>query len=375
MKVAFVYDRVNKIGGAERVLESLHEIFPDAPLYTAVYNSQTAPWAKTFKVIPSFMQKIPFAKTHHELFPWLTPLAFESFDFSEFDIVISITSAEAKGIITKPQTMHVCYCLTPTRYLWSHTVDYSLPLILKLLISNLRIWDQVAANRPDSYLAISENVACRIRKYYKCSAMVIYPGTDLKKWQIINARPPASSLAGEVGRGKWINGKYFLIVSRLVPYKKIDLAVKVFNKLRLPLVIIGSGSEEAKLKELAKSNIKFLGQLTDEEILSYYQNCKALIFPGEEDYGLTVLEAQACGRPVIAYQAGGALETIKKGRTGEFFFPQNAEALENIIKNFNEKKYSKPDCRKQAERFSETLFKKRFKNAIIKLWHEYQRKH
>lgn len=304
------------------------------------------------------MQKIPFAKTHHELFPWLTPLAFESLDFSDFDIVISITSAEAKGIITKPQTLHICYCLTPTRYLWSHPGDYSLPAIFRPLISNIRIWDQVAANRPDAYLAISDNVASRIRKYYKSQATVIYPGIDLDKWKMTKSR-----------------GKYFLIVSRLVPYKKIDLAVKVFNKLKLPLVIIGSGSEERKLKEMAKKNIKFLGQLTDEEILSYYQNCKALVFPGEEDYGLTVLEAQACGRPVIAYQAGGALETIKKGRTGEFFFPQSTEALGNIIKNFNEKKYSKIECRKQAGKFSKTVFKKKFKKAIIKLFNEYKRQH
>lgn len=361
MKIALVYDRVNKIGGAERVLETLHEIFPDAPLYTTVYNQETAPWAKIFKIIPSFMQKIPFAKTHHELFPWLTPMAFESFDFSNFDIVISVTSAEAKGIITKPKTLYVCYCLTPTRYLWSHPSDYSLPAIFKPLITKLRIWDQVAANRPDYYLSISKNVASRISKYYKRQSTVIYPGIDLSKWKMVN--------------DKWKIGKYFLIVSRLVPYKKVDLAIKAFNKLKLPLVVIGSGSEESRLKNTANDNIKFLGQLTDKEILSYYQNCKALIFPGEEDYGLTVLEAQACGRPVIAYKGGGVLETIKKGRTGEFFFPQTSEALEKVIKNFNENKYSKSGCRKQAERFSKILFKKRFKNAIINLWHEYQRKH
>lgn len=358
MKVALVYDRINKMGGAERVLLCLHQLFPEAPLYTAVYDAEKASWAKVFEVIPSFMQKIPLAKNHHELFPWLTPLAFESLDFSSYDVVISITSAEAKGIITKPETLHICYCLTPTRYLWSHVKEYTLPFWLQFLRSKLRIWDQVASSRPDYYLAISKNVATRIKKYYRREAKVIYPGVDLKKWQMV--------------KGKWQIGKYYLIVSRLVPYKKIDLAVKVFNKLKWPLVVVGTGSEENKLKKLAKKNIRFLGHLTDEEILSYYQNCQALIFPGEEDYGLTVLEAQACGRPVIAYQAGGALETIKKGQTGEFFFPQTEKALEEALRKFNRKKYAKSACRRQAEKFQKKAFEKKFKSAIIKLWHEYR---
>jgi len=170
MKIALVYDRVSKIGGAERVLEVLHEIWPKAPLYTAVYNPKTAPWAKKFKVVPSFLNCFPFAKTKHEAYPWLTPLVFESFDLTNFDIVISVTSAEAKGIITRPETLHICYCLTPTRYLWSGYKDYfrnkTFRFLTKPIVGYLRYWDKIAAQRPDIYLAISKNVATRIKKYY-----------------------------------------------------------------------------------------------------------------------------------------------------------------------------------------------------------------
>jgi glycosyltransferase involved in cell wall biosynthesis len=360
MKVALVYDRVNKIGGAERVLLALHEIFPEAPLYTAVYNPQTAPWAKAFKVIPSFMQKIPFAKTHHELFPWLTPLAFESFDFSSFDIVISITSAEAKSIITGPKTFHLCYCLTPTRYLWSGSRDYKVPVFLKPLISHLRLSDQITAQRPDRYLAISKTVARRIKKYYHQSAEVIYPGVDTKKWRLIK---------------KNINSKpYYLVVSRLVAYKKIDLVVKAFNQLRNKVVIVGIGNELPKLKEMANQKyVKFAGQLTDAELLTYYNNCVAVIFPQEEDFGLIPLEAQACGKPVIAYRGGGALETVIEGKTGEFFYPQTTDALVEIIKRSVILKYKAQDCRKQAQRFDLEIFKRKFRKFVSLRLDEYRK--
>jgi len=354
MKVALVYDRVNKIGGAERVLEALHEIFPDAPLYTAVYNPKTAPWAEKFNVIPSFLNKFPFAKRSHEVYPWLTPLAFESFDFSEFEVVISVTSEAAKGIITKPKTLHICYCLTPTRYLWSGYEDYFknevFRFFTKPVVSYLRRWDKIAAQRPDVFVAISKNVQQRIKKYYGRDSEVIYPPVDIDKFPISNSQFPI--------------GEYFLIVSRLVPYKKVDIAIQAFNKLGLPLKVVGTGREMGRLKRMAKKNIEFLGQLTDFQLLSYYQRCQAVVFPQEEDFGLVPLEAQACGKPVIAYRAGGALETVIERKTGEFFDKQTPENLEEIVKKFKPEKYKPEDCRQNALKFDIKIFKKKWKTYL-----------
>jgi len=372
MKVALVYDRVNKIGGAERVLETLHEIFPEAPIYTAVYNSETAPWAKKFKVIPSFLQKLPLAQSRHEFFPYLMPLAFESFNFDEYDVVISITSEAAKGILTKPKTLHLCYCLTPTRYLWSGYEDYFRTSVFKLfsspLVAYLRHWDKIACQRPDFYLAISENVKKRIKKYYGRDSEILYPPVDLRKWKAVDSRQKAES--------------YFLVVSRLVSYKRVDIAVEAFNQLGLPLKIIGKGIQEIMLKRKAKKDIEFLGQLTDKELLSYYQRCQAVIFPQEEDFGLVPLEAQACGKPVIAYQGGGALETIVdstkarhldgQGPTGEFFSPQTSQALIKVIKSFKAARFQPDDCRQQAEKFGKEIFKKRFKEIVEEKWKNFQ---
>lgn len=359
MKIALVYDRVNKIGGAERILLALHEIWPEAPLYTAVYNSQTAPWAKDFEVKTSFLQKFPLAKTRHELYPWLTPAAFESLDLGGFDVVISVSSAEAKGVLTKPSTLHLCYCLTPSRYLWSGFREYSVPFIFKPLLSLLRSWDQTASLRPDKYIAISKAVALRIKKYYHQWPSIIYPPVDTDKF-VIDEK--------ETG-----GGNYYLIVSRLVPYKRIDIAVKAFNKLGIPLVIIGTGSETSKLKRIARSNISFLGQLTDEEVLRYYQRCLALIFPSHEDLGLVPLEAQACGRPVIAYRNGGALETVLEGVTGEFFPEQEPQSLVDLVRKFDPLKYDCRLCRKQAERFNLDIFKRKFKEFTEKAWENYSK--
>lgn len=372
-----VYDRVNKIGGAERVLLALHEIYPQAPLYTAVYDPKGAPWAKVFpKVIPSFLQKFPFGKSHHEIYPWLMPLAFESFCFDEYDVVISVTSEAAKGIITKPKTLHICYCLTPTRYLWQSYWEYfGNPiwcLLTKPLIVRLRLWDQIASSRPDTYIAISENVAGRIKKYYRRDSVVIYPPVDTLKFHPRGVSPrlrrgPSPPKGGLLTSE--VSTSYFLVVSRLVPYKRIDIAVEAFNKLGLPLKIVGSGVEEKKIRGTAKKNIEFLGQnLTDSQLLSYYQNCRAIIFPGEEDFGLVPIEAQACGNPVIAYRAGGVLESVIAGETGEFFSPQTPEALIKVVKQFKDNKYKSENCQRNAEKFSREVFKEKWQKFVEKKW-------
>lgn len=353
MKVALVYDRVNKWGGAERVLLALHEIFPNAPLYTSVYNSQKALWAKDFNVKTSFLQKLPFATSSHELYAPLMPLSFETFNFDDYDLVISVTSEAAKGIITKPQTLHICYCLTPTRYLWSGYEDYFRNNIFRFLsyplIKYLRVWDKVASKRPDKYIAISKDVKQRIKKYYDLNSQVIFPPIKIKN----------------VEKELKIEDKdYYLIVSRLVYYKRIDLAIKVFNKLNLKLKIVGVGGEEANLKKIAGENIEFLGNLTEDMLSVYYKNCKALIFPGREDFGLVMVEAQSFGKPVIAFKKGGALDIIKEGVTGEFFETQNEESLIKALEKFKNKSYNETLCKENALRFSFENFKKQILETI-----------
>jgi len=356
MKTAIVYDRVNKWGGAERVLLALHEIYPDAPLYAAVYDSDKATWAKVFpKVIPSFLQKIPFAKSRHEFLGTFTPIAFENFDFSSYDLVISVTSEAAKGIITKPQTLHICYCLTPTRYLWSAYSLYFKNPILRFIsrpaIYYLRHWDKLAAQRPDVMVAISSAVQKRIKRYYGRDSKLIYPPVDIKKFQNPNFKFQK-------------RGNFFLCVSRLIPYKRVDLAVEAFNELSLPLLIVGKGSEEGKLKRMAKSNIIFVGELTDEKLADYYSKCLALIFPQEEDFGLTAVEAQAAGTPVVAYKKGGALDTVIDRKTGVFFTKQNKEGLIEIVKKFKEHSFDRKVIMDNANKFSKENFKSEFLKLI-----------
>ena len=382
MRVALVYDRVNKFGGAERVLLALHKIWPKAPLYTSVYDFQGALWAKDFKVIPSFAQKCPLAKKHHEIYPWLMPFVFESFNFDKFDVVISVTSAEAKGIITKPKTLHICYCLTPTRYLWSsyeHYINnpkYGLfnplaCLLMKPMLFKLRQWDKIASQRPDYYIAISKTVQRRIRKYYDRNSEIIYPPVDTCQFREFTR--------GSTGEKINVNPRilqkaYFLVVSRLVSYKRVDIIIKAFNQLKLPLKIIGDGAERKYLQRIAKSNIEFLGQeLTDAQLISYYQNCSALVFSGLEDFGLVSLEAQACGKPVIAYKIGGVGETVIGNRTGVLFSLQTPEALIKAVKNFKPENFKSQDCYQNAEKFSQKIFEKKFKNLVEEKWQKHQK--
>jgi glycosyltransferase involved in cell wall biosynthesis len=350
MKVALVYDRVNKWGGAERVLLALHKIFPDAPLFTSVYNKDTAAWAKVFNIKTSFLQSFPRAKTAHQLYVGLMPMAFESFTFDDYDLVISVTSEAAKGIITKPETLHVCYCLTPTRYLWSGYKDYFKSSLLKFLarplVYYLRSWDKIASTRPDKYIAISTEVQNRIKKYYDRDSEIIFPPL------MINVKDQKDEAIGD----------YFLVVSRLTNfYKRIDIAIKACNELKLPLKIVGSGMDSKKLKKMSGPTVEFLGNLTDEELGDYYKKCKALIFPGLEDFGLTMVEAGAFGRPVIAFRAGGALDIIKEGVTGEFFNEQTASSLKQVLKSFSHTRYNTKLCRENAERFSVAGFEKGLK--------------
>jgi len=360
MKIALVYDRINKWGGAERVIQALQEIWPQAPVFTSVYSPK-ALWAKNLAIKTSFLQKFPFAKNNHEFYFFLMPLAFENLDLSAYDMVVSITSEAAKGIITSPNQIHFCYCLTPTRYLWSGYEQYFNSnfkrSVNRFLLAYLRKWDKTACFRPDHYVAISKTVQSRIKNYYHQKSDLVYPPVDIKKFVIRNSKSETSK-------------NFFLVVSRLVKYKKVDLVIEAFNDLGWNLKIIGTGREIKKLKSQAKSNIEFLGELTDKQLLSYYQNCKAVIFPQEEDFGLVPLEAQACGKPVIAYAKGGARETIIEGETGLFFNRQTKQCLVEKLRAFKPEQFNQSDCRNQALKFSKEKFKKEFKKIVEKKWQE-----
>lgn len=363
MKVALVYDRVNKFGGAERVLLALHKIFPDAPLFTLVYDRKTAPWAKVFTVIPTFINKIGFLKNKHE---WLAPIAalgFESFDLREFDVIISVTSGDAKAVITKPSQLHICYCLTPTRYFWSGEGEYAkdkkIKLIPKWFYNYFRTTDLLISKRPDHYIAISNEVKDRIKKYYHRESSIIYPCIEdifySKDFTPMDKRD------------------YYLIVSRLVPYKKVELAIQVFNTLKKSLFVVGIGSEMKNLKKMSGKTITFTGSVDDTKLINLYKNAKAVIFPQNEDFGLVPLEAQACGTPVIAYGKGGALETIVENKTGVFFDQQTIKSLTDAIVKFEKLNIKPEDCHKHALHFNTRKFEKEFSDKVNKLWQKHQR--
>lgn len=359
MKTALVYDRINKWGGAERVLLALHKIFPEAPLYTSVYNPEKAQWARDFEIRTSFLQSLPIVRDHHEIVPFAMPAAFEGFDFDEFDLVISVTSEAAKGIITKPGTKHICYCLTPTRYLWSGYDEYFKDPFLKIasypVVEYLRKWDIAAASRPDVFVALSREVKERIKLYYGRESELVYPPAGL---EINYDKPVIQARSG---------GDYFLVVSRLskfTKYKKIDLVIEVCNRLKLPLKIAGYGNWEDDLKKMAGPTIEFLGKVSDEELSGLYQNCKALIFPAKEDFGLTVVEAQQYGKPIIAFRSGGSLETILENKTGVFFDEQSVNSLVKTIEKFENIKFRPDDCVKQAMKFSFSNFKENMLSLV-----------
>lgn len=357
MKVALVYDRVNKWGGAERVLIALHELFPDAHLYTSVYNKEKAKWAEAFTVRTSFLQEFPFARHAHEYFPLLMPTVFESFTFDDYDLVISVTSESAKGIITKPGTLHICYCLTPTRYLWSGFEEYFENKFIKSLsrpaVSYLKQWDRVASFRPDAYIAISREVQSRIRKFYGQPSTIIHPPVDLMK-------------SFEKDLSKESKGDYFLVVSRLVRYKRIDLAIKACNELGVPLKIVGVGSDLPFLKSIAGPTIQFLGAISDAELVNLYKGARALLFPGFEDFGIVMVESIGFGNPVIAFNQGGARDIIEDKKSGIFFPHQTVESLIRGIKKAESVDFILGDLQKRASLFSQDVFKTKILSFVQK---------
>lgn len=367
MKVALVYDRVNKFGGAERVLLNLHDLFPQAPLYTAVYDSATAPWASVFQVKPSFLNSLPFIKNHHEWFANLMPYAFESFDFSAYDVVISITSAEAKGILTKPDQLHLCYLLTPTRYLWSHRHHYQggglMSLIRQPFMDSLARWDLVAASRPDKFIAISQEVANRTRTYYHRRVdAVIYPPVNTSFF----SHHPPTCVHPDPG--------YFLVVSRLVPYKMVDLAIQACNRTGDRLIVVGSGSQLKYLKSIARPNITFVGSISDQELACLYHHATGLLFLQQEDFGIVAIEAQAAGIPVIAYSQGSGPEIVIDGQTGILIPDQSITTIIQAMQSLKNHTWYDKTIKAHANNFDQTHFKQAFKQFVEASWHQHLKK-
>lgn len=363
MRVALVHDYLTQYGGAERVLQAFTEIFPHAPLYTIVYDEKLTRGAfENQNIHTSFLQKIPLARSRHRFFPVFMPLAVEQFDLSRFDIVLSDSASYAKGVLTRPNTLHICYCHTPMRYAWDdchkYIKEFHFPRPFKnfvpFVMNYIRLWDKISASRVDKFIANSQFVAQRIEKYYRSRAEVIHPPVETDNYQIV---PKIDD--------------YFLMVGRLLPYKRFDIAIEAFNHLKLPLKIIGEGPEEKRLKKIAGDNIEFLGHLPDKEVAQYYSRARAFIFPQEEDFGITPLEAMASGRPVIAFKGGGALETVVEGKTGLFFSQQTTNSLSRAVNNFNSDYFNPEIIRQQALKFSKNIFKEKIKNFVeetYQLW-------
>lgn len=350
MKLALVVSWLNQYGGAERVLEVLHDMYPQAPIYTSIYNPQALPERyRTWDIRPSFLNRLPFIQKHHQPFLPLYPLAFERFDLRGYDVVLSLTSAFGHGVITPAETRHICYCLTPARFLWNYHayieregVGRFAQWALQPFLKSLREWDCLAAQRVDEFVAISRTVQARIWKTYRRPARIIYPPVE--------TRLEVESAAPE---------DYYLIVSRLVPYKRIDLAIQAFNRLGLPLRIIGDGRDRATLEAMAAPNIQFLGYMADDRaVRAQMARCRAFIFPGEEDFGIAPLEAMAVGRPVVAYAAGGALDTIIEGRTGVFFRQATPEALAQAVRDLESMSFDAEEIKAHAQTFGVERFQR-----------------
>ncbi len=357
MNVAFVHDWLNGMRGGEKVLEALLPLWPDADIYTLFYEPEKiSPVIRRHQVFVSALQKLPGARRQYRnllpLFPW----AIKQFELSRYDLVISVSHCVAHAAIASSPDHHFCYCLSPMRYLWSQMDSYSNAkqtgvlsrLGMAALGGPLRAWDRATNWRAGRFCAISETIADRIQLAYNRPSEVIYPPVDTIFYTPGHAR----------------EGQYYLAVSSAVPYKRLDLAIEACNTLHLPLKIVGGGPGMARLQKMAGHTVEILGWVSDEQLRELYRGCKALIFTPEEDFGIAPLEAQACGKPVLAYGRGGALETVIGGQTGAFFYEQRSEILIEALKHFDAQRFTPADCRANALRFGKERFQAQFRAAI-----------
>ncbi|MDI3339327.1 MAG: glycosyltransferase [Sphaerobacter sp.] len=356
-RVALVHDYLNQYGGAERVLEALHDLYPDAPVFTSIYAPDLMPQAyRSWDIRPSFMQRLPAVHQRHQVYLPLYPLAFQRLRLDGFDLILSSSSAWAKGVPTPPGALHICYCHSPMRFAWDfrryaerERLGSGLRRLLPPLLAALRRWDVATSRRVDHFIANSTAVARRIADFWGREATVIFPPVDTD-----GAQPVAPSQVGD----------YFLLVSRLVPYKRIDIAIEAFNALRLPLKIVGEGRARPDLERIAGPTIEFLGALSDEEKYRLYARCRAAVFPAEDDFGIAQVEVQASGRPAIALAAGGALDTVIDGVTGVLFAPQTPAALIDAVRRFEQVSFSPEQIVAHAARFSRARFQREIADFV-----------
>jgi glycosyltransferase involved in cell wall biosynthesis len=414
MKIAIVHDFLVQYGGAERFLEVLSEMFPNAPIYTLLYDEEkmsaqggpVSDWDSK-DIRTSYLQKFPrFLRKHYQWLLPFFPVMAETFDLRDYDLVISSSSAWVKGIVTKLDTMHIAYLHSPMRFVWDYNEKYikeisnfsrqggtpprrwQFPIsnfLKRLVLSYIRVWDRLAADRPDYLVANSKYTQSRIQKYYRRNSAVIYPPAfseaennfqfPISNFQsnlnFQNSNSKINSkfnlpVGGQNTKYKIPNTEYFLIVSRLSPYKKVDLAIEAFNKLELPLVVIGEGKQKKYLQKITGKNVKILGWKDQDKLKKYYSGARAFIFPTNDDFGITMVEANSYGVPVIALKEGGAKEIIKEGENGLFFEAQTAEVLADGIRRFigRENQFNSEKIKKSAERFGKERFKKEFIDFI-----------
>jgi len=362
LKIAIVCDWLSNLGGAERVILGLHQLFPQAPIFTTVYNTEKVKGFEKATIKTSYLQKLSFARRKHQYFAYLMPGIFENFNLDEFDIVISSSHSCAKGIITSPKTLHVSYCHSPMRYAWENNQNYlneyeTSSFIKKaapFFIHKLRMWDRLSADRVDQFVANSAYVQQRIQKYYRKNSEIIHPFIEASSFYAAKVRQP-----------------YYLAVGRLTAYKRFDLIVEAFNFLGLPLKIVGTGGQEKKLKKIAQSHIEFIGFSSETKLRKLYSEAQALIFPQVEDFGITPLEAQASGCPVIALKKGGALETIIDNKTGIFFEEQTVASLVGAVKKFQSHEWDKEKIQQHAAKFDQTIFNQKLIKLLEEKWQNF----
>jgi glycosyltransferase involved in cell wall biosynthesis len=375
MKIALAHDWLNQMGGAENVLERMVELYPGAPVFTTIYAPNLMPAAyRRWNIRPTWLNRAPGIHRHHQPYLPLYPPAVESMDFSGYEVILSNKSGFIHGLCHTSRQLHVCYCLAPTRYVWNYD-SYAaregfgawLGPVIRPLIKRLRRWDFEAAQTSppfrgevrggkgvDHFIAISREIQARIKKFYGRDSVIIHPPVDISRFRPLLADQPA--------------GDYYFIVSRLIPYKRIDLAVQALSRLGRRLIIVGDGRDRATLEALAGPTVEFKGRLSWADVADLMAHCRAFIFPGFEDFGITPLEAQAAGRPVIAFGRGGALDTVIQGETGLFFHEQSVEALMATIEQFEQMSFDPAAARANAERFSVERFKRELGSFVAEKW-------
>lgn len=359
LKIAIVHDWLTGMRGGEKVLEVLCELYPEATLITLLHNKgMLSPVIEKMQIKNSFIDKLPLKGKKYRNYLPIFPLAIEMIDFSKFDLIISSSHCVAKGAKPRKNGLHICYCHTPMRYVWEMFDEYfgkdkagfMTRAAMNIFAPYLRRWDVRTSPRVNNYIANSHYVAGRIKQYYNRQSVVIHPPVDTSLFQLSETHK-----------------NYFLIVSALVPYKKVEIAIEAFNQIGKKLLIIGTGPESEKLKLIAKENIEFLGWRGDDELAEFYADCRALLFPGVEDFGIVPLEAMACGKPVIAFGKGGALETVINdgvNATGKFFYEQTAESLIKAVEDFENTKFDPVSIRNHALKFDRVLFKDKIQKYI-----------